>query len=579
MDGSVTDMFFSNLEKNKDRYTNPFYDIASQYLPVNIDQQLQWAEFFLTKFGFYRSAIGLIANYFITQLSIECEDEDTKQKLEDIFEEKQWQVKLYEVGLNIVAYGQNFGSITQGFDRFITCPKCDRRYHLAKVKNFKYEKGKYKSQCVRCGFKGVFPSTDKPTVNAKEISIVNWHPREIHLMHDEVTGKAEYYWEIPESYKQKITAKNDRFYCKVVPEVIYRAINENKMVEFNTTNFLHLKIPNPTHLKTNGKSIPLCIYLFNEFFMYKVLERFNEVICYEDINPFRIFSMDNGSGMSNPLVSNSSGAMWAASIKDMIERHRRDPGNYQITPFPVNYQVAGGLAKQFAPVEMLSMAQQNILNALNIPQELYTMNLQFQTSGAAALRLFENSWSFLTTNYNKQLQHWANVICKIYGLPRAKVSLLPSTFADDIERKSVLANLMASNSISRSEFLKMFNISFEDQVRKKIEEERITQELYTEEQERQQMIQVNKRSLFGAGGGAQQSPDGLPPPANNLNELSQQADELSQQLQPMSGPERRSALQQIKGSSEELWHLVKSKLGQLDSQARSQGLAQSKEQG
>jgi hypothetical protein len=63
----------SGLGKN-DRYSNPFYNIPLQYMPLNIDGMLLWAEHFLFRNGFYKQALNRIANYFITSLKIECDD-------------------------------------------------------------------------------------------------------------------------------------------------------------------------------------------------------------------------------------------------------------------------------------------------------------------------------------------------------------------------------------------------------------------------------------------------------------------------------------------------------------------------
>lgn len=572
---------------NKNKYANPFYGIPLQYLPLNMDGMLWWADHFLMRFGFYRTALSRIANYFITQLNIDCDDEKAKEQYQEIFDQLRWKEVLSEAGLNLLAYGNAFISINQGFDRFLCCPKCNKFSAIDRIDNFKFDKGKFIYTCPGCNFTGTHRVVDKPNRDINKVNVVCWNPREIKLKSEDTVGAYAYFWDIPETYKKKITNKNDKFYPKKSPMVIYDSIYNNRMVEFNLKNFIHLKVATPSSLKTDGKAVPLCIYMFDDFFMLKVLERFNEVICYEDINPFRVIAMAANTQMNNPILMAQDGGRWGAEVERMIEQHRRDPASYYKFPFPLEYQQLGGQGKNLAPTELIQAAQNNILNALNIPQELYAMTLQTQAVGPA-LRLFENSWSTVVDSYNRLLQKIADVVAKIKGLSSAKITLLPITFADDMERKSVIGQLVSSNSIARSEFLKLFNYDFKDQMRKKMQEDEDAQELQEEMQEQKMLRETSKASLFNKGGpqgGGGQQPPGIPGQIDYSSmgtgtpqEVLSDAQEIAAQLQPKDGPGRREELQKIRAHNETLWSAVKAQLEQMDNDAKSSGLKQSKQQ-
>lgn len=128
-----------------ERYANPFYGVAHKYLPyTNIDHMLWWANHFLLRFGFYRAALFRISNYFITSLKIECEDSTAKKKYEEAFEDMQWKQALAMSGLNLLAYSNLFVSINQGFDRFLSCPKCFKITRIDKASGYKCsEKAEY----------------------------------------------------------------------------------------------------------------------------------------------------------------------------------------------------------------------------------------------------------------------------------------------------------------------------------------------------------------------------------------------------------------------------------------------------
>lgn len=578
---------FFNTGASKNKYANPFYGVPMQYLPTNMDDMLWWADHFLLRFGFYRNALSRIANYFITQVSVDCDDEKSEEQYKEIFDELNWKEILSEAGINLLAHGNVFISINQGFDRFLSCTNCSKISAIDRIDNFKFDKGKFTYTCPGCNKNGIHRVIDKPNRDMDRINVVCWNPREIKLRCEETTGSYEYYWDIPETYKKKVTAKNDKFFPKKTPMVIFEAIYENRMIVFNKKNFIHLKVATPASLKTDGKAVPPCMYMFDDFFMLKVLELFNQVICYEDINPFRVIAMAPQTQASNPIFMAQDGGVWGSAVDQMIEQHRRDPGSYYKFPFTLEFQQLGGQGKNLAPVDLIVAAQNNILNALNIPQELYAMTLQTQAVGPA-LRLFENSWSSVVDAYNSLLQKIGDVVGKIKGLTPAKFTLLPITFADDMERKSVIGQLVSSNSIARSEFLKLYDFDFKDQLRKKMQEDADMAELQEEEMERQELRKANKASIFNQGGQGQGGQGGgmgggeanySASQGSSPQEILAQAQEIATQLHPKDGTERRQELQKIKAQNETLWSAVKSQLEQMDQGAKSDGLKQSKQQG
>jgi hypothetical protein len=560
--------FFGGGGDMQKRYSNPYYNVSMQFLPLNVDMQLWWAEHFLFRFGFYFSTLKRVSNYFITSLQIECDDPDAKVKYQEIFEELKWKEALFLTGINLLAYGNTFASISQGFDRFLKCPECGRITNIEKINDYEFSKeGKYTRVCPQCKNKGVHEVMDKSSKDVSRLEIIFWRAREIIVRFERTTNAAEYYWNIPAEYATMVTKPNNQFFSKKTPKAIYDAIYNKKLLALNQKNFIHLKVPTPAGVPTEGKAIPFCIYLFDEFFFLKVLERFNESIMFEDIIPFRVFSMAQqgaGNAQINPIIHQSA-PQWQAGIKRMIQEHRQDPGAYQMFPFQFNYEHLGGDGTKLAPTELIQNSIGNILNALNIPQELYTMTLQTQAVGPA-LRLFENSWSFMIDTYNTMLTEWGDIVSKIQGLPKAKIKLTPVTLSDDIERKSVIGQLVSANAIAQSELLKIYNMDFRTQLKQKMEEDQIRKELQDEQALKDQVTQ-----MADAGSGQQQG-------GSSPSDVLQQAQQLAQQLFPMDAAGRRTQLQQIKATNQTLYAAVKSALEQMTSGAKSQGVQGAKQQ-
>ena len=547
------------------RYSNPFYSVALQFAPTNMDAMLWWANHFLFRFPFYRTVLSRVANYFATTLKIECDDSEAKRKYEEVFEELQWKRMLGTAGLNLLAYGNVFASVTQGFNRFLICTKCFKTSNIDKLDDFKFDKEcQYRMRCKHCKQELLHTCLDKASKDLKKINITFWNPRQVMIRHEQTTNESEYFWHIPQDYINKVTGVDNRFYSKKTPSAIYDSIKRKKPLAFNASNFIHLKVPTPAGLPDEGKAVPYCLYMFDDFFMLKVLERYNQALMFEDIIPFRVFSMAEAGAnpQTNSMLFQNAGN-WKSSIDSMIQKRRQDPGAYHTFPFSLNYQQLGADGKQLAPTEFTQAVLTNILNALNIPQELYTMTLQTQAMGPA-LRLFENSWSFLIDTYNQLLNRMGEVISKVNGLPKARITLMPVTLSDDIERKSIIGQLVSANAIAKSELLGMYGFDFREQVRKKIEEDRTTKELQTEEQAKEQLSQ----QADGQGQGQSSSPQ----------DVLEQAQEIAQQLFPLDGAQRRSKLQEIKGQDQTLYSAVKQALDEMTSGAKSSGVQSAKQQ-
>jgi hypothetical protein len=576
--------YFRIGDNGRDRYSNPFYNIPLQYLPMNIEGMLLWAEHFLFRNGFYKQALNRIANYFITSLSIECDDEEAKKQYQEIFDQLKWKQVCSRAGLNLLAYGNEFVTVNQGFYRYLSCPSCHKSTNIDKLHDFEFNKGQYSMTCLKCGYKGEHKCVDKPANDIDKIHIVNWPAKEIKIRNEDCTGESEYFWDIPQQYAKKVTTKNNKFYSKKTPQIIFDCVYNKMMLSFNTKNFVHLKLDTPSTIRTDGKAIPPCMFLFEDLFMLQTLKRYNEVICFEDIAPFRVISMGDGSNpAANPLL-NQNGAIWTDAVDSMIEEHRRDPGSYHKFAFPLNYQQLGGEGTKLAPVEMMEHAKNAILNALDVPVEMFQMSFQ-QQAAAPMLRLFENAWSVIPNNYNILLNHIGEVVGSIVGLPKAKINLIPITFSDDMERKGVIGQLVSANAIARSELLKLYGFEYEDQIRKKMQEDRTTKDIQTEEQEKDQLAQATQQSLMQMLQGQQQQGQGgqpgQPPAAGGggtPQDALEQAQQIAQQLFPMDGSQRRAQLQQIKAQDQDLYAQVKAQLEQMTSQSKSQGLQGAKQQ-
>lgn len=68
-----------------------------------------------------------------------------------------------------------------------------------------------------------------------------------------------------------------------------------------------------------------------------------------------------------------------------------------VSPFPLQYQMMGGEAKQLAPVELMQWYEQRIQESMVIPVELRQTTFQ-SVAPSMGLRMFERQWIHYTTS-------------------------------------------------------------------------------------------------------------------------------------------------------------------------------------
>jgi len=575
--------FFNGGGLPNNQYPNPYYNVAQQYLPISVESQLWWMDYLLLRNGFLKSALARVVNYFINTLIIEDASEDVKKKYEEIFRTLKYKVLLNTSGLNLTAMSNEVVSVTQGFDRFLKCLDCNNTINIEKTNNYEFNKGKYTHTCPSCKSRKS-EIIDIPSKDIKKLSIIHWPIRQLITRHDKISGQTDYYWQIPQEYVRNVSKKNNKFFSKVTPKYVMDCIFTSggpKLLKLNKANLLHLKLPHPSSIETDGKAIPLGMFMFDDFFSYQTVKRFNEVIMYEHIVPFNLFSMASDNSPASSPVFNQNGGVWKSAIEEMVLAHKRDPGSYQTFPFPVNFQQLGGQGKELAPVELMQQYKSDILGNYNIPQELYNMNFATANAPAPMLRLFENAWSIIPDSLNEVLQHIADIVSKIYGYEKIKVSMLASTISDDIEKKSIINSLVQANVLAKSTLTEIYGINYMDQVRKKIKEDDETSRIQREEQEKSEIEQSTEANVLNQPS-AQTAP-GQPAASyntagSNPNDVLQQAQEIAQKLLPLEAGQIRTELQTIKSTNPTLYAAVKTALGELRASGKSQGNQQIKQE-
>lgn len=554
-----------------DKFPNPFCDIASEYVPRDLDVIFEWAEYLYLTFGTFRSASRKVARYFLTEIVIDGESQDERESYLDFLNnDLHLLTRLAEIGDDFMVYGNVFISVYFPFDRFLVCPGCSTYYHIDTI-GYKFEAKtlSFTCKCPKCAHEGAFKREDRRSTDKKRVNIIRWNPKQMRLRPHPISGHTEYYYEVDPLFAQKV-ADGNRFYLNQTPwaMVEYCAKHGNTgqaLFKFNDDSIYHMKEATLAGLPIRGWGIPPVLPNFKLAYYIQILRRYDEAIALDFIVPFRVLYPQGGTlagGITQDPVQLMAMDTFKGHMQQMVKNRRKNITDIQTAPFPIGYQMIGGEANQLAPKDSIALAMDELLNATGFPAELYRGSLSVQAF-PVALRLFEKTWGSLVDGYNDLISWILRKISRYYQWGEMHGALRSVTLADDIERKALALQASAGMDISKGTAYQPLEIDYIEEQKRIIEEQKALQELQEEamaEQEAQQ------------GGATAPGPGGAP--AATPGDIHEQARQMAEQL-VMQTPEtlRRGELINIKRSNPTLHALVMQYMDDLRNELSRQGQA------
>jgi len=496
------------------KFPNPFFDIASEYIPSDLKQIFEFAEYIYMGNGTYRSAARRVTRYFLTDIVLEGQSDDEREDYEDFLSNKlHLKTQLAEIGDEFMVYGNVFLSVYFPFDRYLV-----------------------------------------------------WR------VHD-ISGRVEYYYEPDARFVEKLKAGN-RFFLNDTPWSLITCCSKSgkdkkPLYKFDNGQLYHFKEATLSGLPIKGWGIPPVLPNFKLAYYIQILRRYDEAVALDYIVPFRILHPTQSApgGMNtDPLMSMNMDA-FLGHMKSMVKAKRLNMTDIQIAPFPIGYQMLGGEAKMLTPKDLIQSATDELLNAVGFPAELYRGSLQIQAA-PTALRLFEKTWSSLVDGYDDIISWVLNKITKYYGWGEMTGSMRSVTLADDLERKALNFQAAAGMDISKDTAFKPMGIDYMAEQRKVVQEQREIQDLQREAMEEQEAMQMQGQG----GGGGEGGPGGQP--GATPGDVHEQAKEMAYNL-VVQTPEslRRGELMKIKNSNPTLHALVTQEMDNLRQEMSRQGQA------
>ena len=572
-----------NSRPDANKYPNPFCDIASTYLPADLDESFEFCEQLMLTMPPFAAVVNRVVSYFLTDIEVDDVSDDTRDKYEEFFDNQIHVIQaLQDIGKDYFCYGNAFVSLYLPFQRYLRCDRCGTEYNVEKMDyRFDAENGKFFCECPKCKRgEQEMKRVDRRLHDPSKVKVKRWNPKRIRLKVNDISEETRYYYEIPEKFVEKVREGN-RFYLNTtqwgfIETCLGKAKRdeEKNLFEFEDNQVFHMKDTVLAGLSDDikGWAIPPMLPYFKLAYYIQLMRRYDEAIALDFIVPFRVLFPQGGtSGTQDPLqlVSMST---FVAQMQEMIARKRSNVTTYEVAPFAIGYEMIGGEAKQLAPKENIEQATQELLNAMGFPQELFAGTLTLQAA-PVALRLFEKEWNPLVDNMNTILQWMTDQVSRYFMWDPAKVKLTPITLADDMEKKSIMLQAAAGQDISKQTVYRTLGYNYLDEQQRIVREQQDVQKM-----QEKAMADAQAQAASGAMGGGGEGGDesGMNGPGGQVGatpgDVESQATELATNLVKANNPaQTRHQLAQIKQTNPTLYAMVKAKMQDLRQELSYQG--------
>ena len=562
-----------SIQDAASKYPNPFCDIASMYIPQNLNDAFEWTEFLMLTMAPFMAVTKRVVSYFLTEIDLDCDaGDDVIDKYEALLNDKiHIMEKLQAIGIDYFTYGNSFSSLYFPFNRFLVCPKCGLWYHCKTIQyEFDPVGTKFKCKCKKCGYEGDFEPHDLPDRgNTGDVRVIRWNPKRMHIKVNPISGKCQYEYDLEPEFVERVRQGRRLFVDSTPIDILEACAQSEQQKDTNMHRFIfnedavhHMKEPGLAGIRNmHAWGMPPMLPYFKLAYYIQLLRRYDEAIALDFIIPFRIlFPQFNGPQGQDALTTVSM-QTFISAMQSMIAKKRMNIATYEVAPFPVGYQMVGGEAKQLAPKDNIQEALNELLSAMGFPQELFTGNLTLQAA-PVALRLFERQFNVLVDNFNVIIQWMLDRVSAHFRWEPAQGRLSSITLADDIERKGMQLQAAAGMDVSKSTAYKALGLDYIDEQEKLINEQKEIQDLQTKAMLDQQAETENgEGNAPGAGNN----------PATTPGDMYSAAQDMTQQLLGMTHTQRRQYLAKVKQTNPTMHALLLQMLQEARQGMASQG--------
>lgn len=603
MSNNVNNLFLNT------KFNDPFLLHSNLYIPKDFYTALEFALYLAIKNPIYTQAVKRIVSYFITDVEFVGKTGDQRERdalREYLIDGLDLFGALQQCGMEQLIYGNSFLRIHYPFDRFLV----DRRngYRLFSLNAFGDD---IKFNLQKMTYNVPDPLTahlpvaerkridlefiDRKVQDINRISLRILNPMRMMLNMNFMSGRIEYIYRFEEFFRSAVERGEPILQINDTPIEMLKAIRDNQDFKFNPGTIIHFKEPFISGLSYNGWGIPNILLNYNTIHQVQILRCINEAVGLDYMLPFRLISpaAAPGQGGADVMAATNMGR-WTAAMSQLIAAKRKNPTALHTVPFPVTYQELGANGKVLAPVDLMTAAQNEVLDGFGIPSELWHMSMQFQAV-PTAIRLTEMSFVHLGRGFNLATKKITKDILDYTEQEQIGVKLSKPRVADDLERKHIYLQLASGGELSRATAWRAFNI--DDPIEEK--KRRIQEDIEIQKTEQKENEAFEREMTLGSANqvvDAMMQAQEAPPPSSaqqggavmgtpgspNLFmngatvtplDLQNQAQQQAEQLLQMPEGDKLRLMNQLRASNPVFYDVVKGCMEKMRAQGASQGRA------
>lgn len=417
-------------------YPSPFLNLSDMQLPQSTMEIFHWCKYYYTFDPLISGAINALATFPVTEVHLEDEQHKNKDKSDStklyekvLFKNLNIYKLLVEIGIDYFLYGNCFimGEMSKG------------------------EKGEQ-----------------------EWINMTRLDPSKMMIDYNPATGTKKFRWQVPQKIREIVKKKQPRAEYDKIPEMIKRAVRQNKSIVLNSESVYHFSRATDSMGDNSVWGVPAVANVLKLLMYRNVLRQAQEAIAREHIVPMRIYYLDRTQGVNPHADWNKTAQDLAAEIKKSV----RDPNHKVVSPVPVNVINVGGEGRGLLLTPEIDQIQTEILAGMNVPREFIFGGVSYSGS-SISLRILENQ--FIT--YRLLLKDFLqNFVIRRMAKARGEwmsedddndlvtVKLSDLKMQDDVQQKQLIIQLNGAGKCSNDYMWKSLGID-SDKMKEAIEQE------------------------------------------------------------------------------------------------------------
>lgn len=418
--------------REQDPYPSPYLNLSDYQMPKSMVEIFKWCRYFYKFDSLIGGAVNALARFPVTDIifdDIEAlpdnwdrkKDSPTLEIYRQVFKDLRIQDELIKIGIDYWLYGNCF----------------------------------------------VFGEFEEMSPDPEAYSDIRWKrifrldPSKITIDIDPLTQEKTFKWEVPAKVRRIVREKKPKDKYDSIPEVIRKAVRENKTVVLNSKNIYHFSREG----ESGDGSVwgtPLILNVMKQIAYRNLLRQAQEAIAREHVVPFRIYYLNPTDRMDPQANWNNT----AQAFASQLEKASRDPNHKLVSPVPVDVINLGGQGRALMLTPEIDQLQAEILAGMGVPREFIFGGVSY-SAASISLRTLENQFityrlllvdfmnNFIIKRMAEVRGEWRSPMDDVYLIT---ASLADLKMQDDVQQKQMIINLNAANKISDEYMYNMLGI-------------------------------------------------------------------------------------------------------------------------